>query len=87
MNQNILVGLFMSYITGSSSQGSAINVVGDAFVNQDPASVAQAFTDLITSLDLTCAFQVGGSRDVCERTLVEDETTLSSPGAASALHV
>lgn len=56
--QNVLVGMFMGYVTGQADPNSAINVVGDAFVNQDPTIIAQAFTDLITSLDLACAFQV-----------------------------
>lgn len=32
--QNVLVGMFMGYVTGQADPNSAINVVGDAFVNQ-----------------------------------------------------
>jgi hypothetical protein len=52
------MGLYSNYMQVSSDPNSAINIFGDAVSNRDPAEVSQAFAQLVTSMDLTCAWQV-----------------------------
>lgn len=53
----------MNYMTGQSDPNSALNVYGSAFLSQDPVQVAAAMGKLVTSLDLTCAFQMTSGGD------------------------
>jgi hypothetical protein len=50
--------LGMQFIAPTTNPDSAINVYGDALKSQDPATMGAAFAKLLTSLDLTCGWQV-----------------------------
>jgi hypothetical protein len=61
--QDLLTGFFMSFIMGSADPNSALNIYGSAFMSQDPVQISAAFGKLLTSLDLTCAFQMTAGGD------------------------
>ncbi|GAB5034327.1 Hypothetical protein NocV09_01801020 [Nannochloropsis oceanica] len=60
---DMMTGFFMTFMTGTSNPDSALNVYGSAFTSQDPEEISAAFGKLLTSLDMTCAFQMTSGGD------------------------
>ncbi len=60
---DMLTGFFMTFLSGSADSNSAINIYGSALMSQDPVQISAAFGKLLTSLDMTCAFQMTSGGD------------------------
>ncbi|EKU20237.1 hypothetical protein NGA_0332100 [Nannochloropsis gaditana CCMP526] len=59
----MLTGFFMTFMSGSANPNSALNVYGSALMSQDPVEISAAFGKLLTSLDMSCAFQMTSGGD------------------------
>lgn len=51
------MGVYVNYMTGGLDPSQPLNVFGSLDTG-DKAALAQAFGELLTSMDLTCAWQV-----------------------------
>jgi len=60
---DMMTGFFMTFMSGSSNPDSALNVYGSALMSQDPVQVSAAMGKLLTSLDMSCAFQMTSGGD------------------------
>jgi hypothetical protein len=60
---DMMTGFFMTFLSGSSNSNSALNVYGSALMSQDPVEVSAAMGKLLTSLDMSCTFQMTSGGD------------------------